>query len=99
MFEIDNETNKIMMIFKTIEDKKSVADTLSELTVKIGLEKGSTVLRHYYGTDEPDLITASCISFGLINLMEEDFYVVKEVLSYRVVFDFLKHKIKYLGIV
>ena len=99
MFETDNETNRIIMIFKTIEDKQSVADTLSALTVKVGLEKDSTVLRHYYETDESDLITASCINFGLINLMEEDFYVVKEVLGHKIVFDFLKGKIKYFEIV
>ncbi|WP_291637741.1 hypothetical protein [Clostridium sp.] len=98
MFELDNETNKIMRIFKTIEDKQSVADSLSKLTVKIGLEKKSSLLSHYYGEDEPDFIKVSCISFGLINLMEEDFYIIKEVLGYRIVFDFLKGKIKYLEI-
>ena len=96
MFELDKETTKIMRIFKTIEEKESVADTLSNLTVKIGLEKGSTVLRHYYGKNEPDLVISSCICFGLINLMQEDFYVVKEVLGSETVCSILNDNKKYI---
>ena len=99
MFELDKETNKIIRIFKTIEEKQSLADALSKLTVKVGFEKESKVLRHYYAADEPDFITASCISFGLINLMEEDFYIVKEVLGYKRVLPFLDKKKKYIEIV
>lgn len=99
MFELDNETNKIMKIFKTIEEKKIVADELSELTVKHGLEEKSSVLSHFYPDNEPDFITASCISFGLLNLMEEDFYIVKEVLSYDLVMSYLDKKKKYIKMV
>lgn len=99
MFKLDQETNNILMIFKTIEEKQSVADMLSELTVKIGLQKNSKVLRHYYGIDEPKFVIASCISFGLLNLMEEDFYIIKEVISYKVVLNFLKSKKRYLELV
>jgi len=99
MFKVDQKTNKKIIVFKTIEEKQSVADTLSELTVKIGLEKESKVLLHYYGADEPDFVTASCISFGLMNLMEEDFYIVKEVMSYKIVLNFLKSKKRYLEVV
>jgi hypothetical protein len=99
MFKLDQETNQIMRIFKTIKEKQKVADMLSELTVKVGLEKKSKVLRHYYGTDEPDFVTASCICFGLLNFMEEDFFIVKEVLSYKIVVAFLNGKKKYSEIV
>jgi len=96
MFKLDQETKNIMKIFKTIEEKQSIADMLSELTVKIGIEINSKVLRHFYGTDEPDFVIASCISFGLLNLMEEDFYIVKEIISYKIVVSFLKSKKRYL---
>lgn len=99
MFELDKETNKIMTIFKTIEEKQNVADSLAKFTVKSGLVKKSTVLQHYYGEDEPDFIKVSCISFGLIHLMEEDFYIVKEVLGYDIVLSYLKVRKKYINII
>ena len=99
MFEIDIETSKLIRLFKRIKEKKVVADSLSALTVKIGLEGQSAVLKHYYDGNEPDFITASCISFGLQHLMEEDFYIVKEVLGYDIVLSHLDKRKKYLEVV
>ena len=99
MFKLDQETNKIMMIFKTVEEKQIVASMLSEITVKIGLERKSPILFYYYGKNEPDFVTASCINLGLLNLMAEDFFIVKEVMGYKIVMNFLKSKERFLKIV
>ncbi|MBU3217799.1 hypothetical protein LL033_09990 [Clostridium estertheticum] len=99
MFKLDQETKDIMIIFKTIEEKQIIADMLSVIVVKIGLERESSMLFHYYGKDQPDFVISACIALGLINMMEEDFYIVKEVMGYKIVMNFLKSKKRFLKIV
>jgi len=99
MFKLDKETNNKMIIFKTIQEKQIIADMLSEIVVKIGSERESLVLMHYYGKDQPDFVISACIALGLLNLMEEDFYIVKEVMSYKIVMNVLKSKKRFLEIV
>jgi hypothetical protein len=88
MFELDDETKKIMKVFKTIKEKQVVANRLATLTVKIGLEEQSDVLKHYYNDYEAHYI-ATAIELGLLNLIGEDFYIIKKILGYKIVLSFL----------
>lgn len=90
-FTLDKETINVMNNFKTIMNKQVIADRLAKETVKKGLKENSKVFKHYYSGDEPEFITMSCISFGLMHLMEEDFYVIKEILGYNYVIKLLKN--------
>ena len=96
MFIMEKETKKIMMSFKTIKNKQQIADILAYQTVDKGRKEKSKILFKYYMNDEPDFVTISCISFGLINLMEEDFYIIKEVLGYEYIINFLDEQDKFL---
>ncbi len=94
----DKNTIRIIRKFKTTINNEIIADRLAKETVEKGLKEDSRVFKRYYGDDEPDFIIMSCISFGLVNFMEEDFYVVKEVLGYEYVINIL-NKSSYLKVV
>ena len=99
MFTVDKNTEKLMKMFKTISNKQGVADQIAEMTVNIGIKNKSEVFQHFYGTQEPEFVTMTCISFGIMNMMPEDFYIVKEVLGYDYVYNFFDEQDKYLKII
>lgn len=99
MFKIDKETEKLMKLFKTVSNKQEVADKIAEMTVNTGINTNSKVFQHYYGEYEPEFVTMTCISFGLMHMMPEDFYIMKEVLGYNYVYEFLYNQDRYLNIV
>ena len=80
-------------------NKEAVANILADETVTKGLEENSTVLKHFYSEDEPSIITSSCISFGLLNYMVEDFYTVKVVLGYNYVMKLLLGRNSFINVV
>ncbi|MBZ9624389.1 hypothetical protein G9F71_016170 [Clostridium sp. FP2] len=96
---LNAENNRLMNVFKTIINKEETANILANKTVTKGIEENSPVLQHFYGEDEPAIVTASCISFGLINFMAEDFYTVKEVLGYNYVLKLLHGTKNFISIV
>jgi len=95
----DKHTNKIMLIFKTIIDKQFTANTIANKAVRVGRKNKSEILIKFYGEDEQDSITSACISFGLTNLMESDFYIIIEILGYKYMLSFLQRQNRYLKIV
>jgi|GEM_PF-2229367 len=97
--DFDKEVKHFMTAFKTVIDKEKVAEEFASLTVKNGRKSKNIILKHFYGDDEPEFIIMSCISFGLVNFMIEDFYVVKEVLGYKYVNDMLRESSTYLKVV
>jgi len=72
---------------------------LANETVTKGIKVNSTALKHFYGSDEPSFITESCISFGLLHYMSEDFYTVKEVLGFNYVLKILLNANSFIDIV
>lgn len=94
----DSEIKKLMDTFKSIVNKEETANILANKTVTKGLEENSSVLQHFYAEDEPAIVTESCISFGLLNCMPEDFYTVKEVLGYNYVLKLLLSRNSFISI-
>jgi len=99
MLKFDKEVIKFIRMYKTINDKQFVADKLADLTVTKGLQSKNPIFKKFYGDDEPDFIIMSCISFGLVNFMEEDFYVVKEVLGFELVRKIINKEDRFIRLV
>jgi len=95
---IDKNTLRIIRNFKTAINREMIAERLAKETVEKGLKEESRIFKRYYGDDEPEFMLMSCITFGLVNFMEEDFYIVKEVLGYEYVINIL-NKFSYLKVV
>lgn len=95
----DNEVKSLITAFKTIVNKQEISDSLAKKTVSDGLKNNSSVLKDFYGEDEPEFVTASCISFGMLHFMEEDFYIVKEVLGYNYILELLNNSKRYIKII
>ncbi len=95
----DGENNRLINVFKNITDKNEIANILANETVTKGLKVNSTILRHFYGIDEPSFITESCICFGLLHYMAEDFFTVKEILGYKYVLRLLLNENRFISIV
>ncbi|WP_279145595.1 hypothetical protein [Clostridium tyrobutyricum] len=98
-FEIDKETIKLMRMFKNVRTKQEIADSLAKETVAKGIKDKSQVFEYYYGDIEPEFVIMSCISFGLMQFMSEDFYVVKEVLGFDYVYDILNKSEKCMKLI
>jgi N-acetylneuraminic acid mutarotase len=94
--KIDYQTKNLIRIFKTITEKKEVAYLLSEQTVRTSTQQQSKIFNNFYGDIESDHIKFDCIVFGLMNCMVEDFYVVKEVLTYDYVLNILEKANRYI---
>lgn len=98
-YTLDKETIIIMKNFKTVINKQIIANRLAKETVEKGLKENSKVLKHYYDKNEPADVTVACISFGLMQLMEEDFYIIKEVLGYDYIMNILDNTDNFLKLV
>lgn len=95
----DKNTIKIINAFKTVINKQKVADRLATETVKKGLREKNPVFVKFYGKNEPEFVTITCISFGLMQLIHEDFYIIKEVLGYDYVINVLNKSSRFLRII
>lgn len=95
----DSETKKLVNVFKTVMDKEGIANILADKTITKGLEINSAVLKHFYGEEESSLITISCISFGLVHNMKEDFYIVKKILGYNYMMKLLQKSTRFISLI
>lgn len=94
--KIDRQTNNLINIFKTVIAKDEVANLLAKQAVKTGTKQKSKAFIEFYGDIESDHIKFDCIIFGLMHYMEEDFYVIKEVLTYSYVLNILEKSNRYI---